>query len=364
MAERHAVPADFFARRTHFVDHLAPVWKVMDWRGKFYVPDCLYEYALSQDIQDVMALKPVESDPLAVAPPGGSPLVTCAYHDMMLAQKARPQRRLILMEHGVGLVFGINHSGYAGGLGLRRRVKLFLSPNEYIRAKTAKSLPHAAQVVVGCPKLDEWGLTPNPSPFASPKYGDRQTANGEGRKKRGKPVVCISFHWNGAHIEPEAGSAFEHYRKVLPELARQADFKLIGHGHPKIIDLLANEYEENGIEVVRDFREVMRRADIYVNDCSSTMYEFLTTGKPVVIMNAPQFRKNKNFGIRFWLYVDIGSQVEGPEELIGAIEATLQDPMKYQEAREKAVKDLFPYLGCSATRAAAAIQGYCGSIYG
>ncbi len=360
MSERQAVPADFFARRTHFVDHLAPVWQAMDWRGKFYVPETLVEYAQNQDVEAV-GLTPANGDPLAVTPPGAAPLVICAYHDMMLASQVRPQRRFILMEHGVGLVFGSNHPGYAGGLGLRRRVKLFLAPNETIRARTAKSLTNAVQVIIGTPKMDEWaapipGPTPNPSPFA-------KTANGEGRKRK-KPVVCISFHWNGSHIEPEAGSAFEHYREFLPELARQKDFKMIGHGHPKFIDRLAAEYEEMGIEVVRDFREVMQRADVYVNDCSSTLYEFCVTGKPVVILNAPWFRRNKKFGIRFWDYTDIGPQVEEPEELIPAIEAILQDPKKYWERRKAMVRDLYPYLGCSAARAAAAIEGYCGAIYG
>jgi hypothetical protein len=344
MGDRKPVAADFFARRPHFVDHLAPAWKAMDWRGKFYVPAYLYDYAVSQGLE-VTALEPIGTNPLEVVPPGFAPLVTCAYHDMQLAINARSQRRMILMEHGVGLVFGCNHPGYAGGLGMRRKVNLFLAPNEYIRAKTAKSLPNASQVVIGTPKLDSWAEAKEPR---MPK----------------KPTICISFHWDGSGIEPEAGTAWMHYQEFLPTLAKEKGFKLIGHGHPKAIDNLAGEYENMGIEVVRDFREVMQRADIYVNDASSTMFEFCVTGKPVVIMNAPWFRKNKRFGIRFWDYSDIGPQVEGPEELVNAIEMMIKYPEQFSGQRQKMVQDLYPHLGYAAKRAAVAIQAYCGAIYG
>ena len=167
---------------------------------------------------------------------------------------------------------------------MRRQADLFLAPNEFIRRKTAKAIPGAPQVVIGTPKLDKWA--------------DLNTKVTKEHKV--KPTVCISFHWNGENVSKEASNAFLHYREVLDELANQPDFTLIGHGHPKYMWFLEQEYQARGIEPVHDFEEVMERADLYVNDCSSTMYEFCVTGKPVVILNAPWFRRDVNLGIRFW----------------------------------------------------------------
>lgn len=339
-------PVDFFARRVHFVDHILPIWEAMEGdRGRFFVPECIAEHAVAKGIQDVIALKSTsQMNAIACAPEGTAPLLVCAYGDLQIAKRKAPQRPIILMEHGVGLTPAQDHAGYAGGTGMRRQADLTLAPNEFIRRKTAKAIPGAAQVVVGTPKLD-W-------------------VSGAKFQVGRKPVVCISFHWNGEKVSREAGNAFLHYRDVLDELANQPDFTLIGHGHPKYIWFLEQEYQARGIEVVRDFEEVMKRADVYVNDCSSTLYEFCVTGKAVVIMNAPWFRRDVNLGIRFWEYTDIGPMVDEPKELLGAIRSQLATPHDYACAREKMVCDLYPYLGHSAQRAAGAILGFAGGKRG
>lgn len=335
-------PIDFFARRTHFIDHLAPIWEALGQRrGTFYVAECILDHALRLriDAQPLKSLNPL--DPLEVAPDGGNPLVVAAYGDLSRAYDVRPQRPFILMEHGVGLTPS-NHSGYAGGTSLRRKVDLFLAPNEYIRAKTAKSLPDARQVVIGTPKLD------------------RAYWQGWYREDP-RPTVAISFHWDGSKaVGPEGGNAFAHYRDVLASLSRTDGFRLIGHGHPRIIDTLVPFYRDLGIEVMRDFREVMARADVYINDCSSTLYEFCVTEKPVIILNAPWFRRETRWGIRFWDYTDIGIQVNEPVELLPAIDRTIDSPDEYRAGRDKAVQDLYPFLGHSAQRAAGAILGFLG----
>lgn len=333
---------DFFARRVHFIDHLAPVWNKLpaDVRGEFYVPAFLLDHAKSHGIDAHGLERPGQLDSIDVIPPGRAPLVTCAYGDMAQTQRGYVNRPKILMEHGVGLTF--KHPGYAGGFGLRTRVNMFLAPNEFIRAKTAQALPQARQEIIGTPKLDEY-IMPDTAP-----------------KAKKKPVVAISFHWDGSRVAPEAGNAFKHYQHILPSLARERGFRLIGHGHPKYIHTLRHYYEDAGIEVVEDFRDVMAQADLYVNDCSSTMYEFCVTGKPVVILNAPWFRKFVNYGIRFWLWTDIGPQVENADGLLQAIESQLSNPGEYFEARKKTVAELYPYLGQSAQRAADALVTHFG----
>lgn len=345
-------PIDFFARREHFIDHMLPVWNALKGnRGRFHIPEYLREYAEMRGVEDAVFLKPLNSSVINVVPDGLTPLLVSAYGDMVIAHRRTPQRPFLMMEHGVGLTFN-GCPGYAGGTGMRQRVAMFLAPNEYIRAKTAKALPGTPQVVIGTPKLD-W--------LASAKFPP------QGRK----PVVAIGFHWNGEKVANEAGNAFLHFKDFVPELARQSEFTLLGHGHPKYRFVLEPFYESLGIEMDWDFTSVMRRADLYVNDCSSTMYEFSATGKPVVIMNAPWFRRGVKHGIRFWDYTDIGPQVEGPEELLDAIRLMLGflpsrqgELFVYHAARKKMTDEPYPHIGHSAERAAGAILGFLGGKHG
>jgi hypothetical protein len=346
---------DFFARRVHFVDHVLPIWEAMEGeRGKFYAPEIIAEYAIGKGITDVIPLRSTtDVNAIQCAPPTDvAPLLVCAYGDLQIARRRSPQRPIILMEHGVGLTPAQDHAGYAGGTGMRRQADLTLAPNEFIRMRTAKAIRGMPQVVIGTPKLDKF----------SRKWEVESRATIR-KVKEGKPVVCISFHWNGEKVSREAGNAFLHYRDALDDLAHQDDFHLIGHGHPKYMWFLEKEYEARGIEVVRDFEEAMLRADLYVNDCSSTLYEFCVTGKPVVILNAPWFRRDVNLGIRFWEYTDIGPQVDEPGELCAAIGEQLSVD-RYACARKKMVHDLYPFLGCSAQRAAGAILGFAGGRRG
>jgi hypothetical protein len=339
--ELWSLPIDFFARRTHFIDHLAPIWKELDSRikGKFYVPGHLYDYARSQNLDGVYSLSPMgyrKQMTLNVRPLGKGPLVTCAYGDMEMGWHGYALRPFILMEHGVGLSFE-THPGYGGGQGLRRNVSLFLAPNQNIFDKTYKTYPTAPQVIIGTPKMDTI-ICQYP-----------ETIN--------DPVIGISFHWNGKAVCPEAGNALDYYMDILPELAK--NYHIVGHGHPKIMHKLTPMYKGCGItDIEGDFERVMSRCDIYINDASSTLYEFTCTGKPVIILNAPWFRKTVHWGIRFWDYTDIGVQVDEPEQLIPAIERTIANPSEFCEQRRKAIDELYPYLGQSAQRAAQAITTF------
>ena len=339
----YGMPPDFFARRTHFVDHLAPIWNELNGhkeKGIFYVPRYLYEYARDRGLK-VQAIPPrAGRKDINVRPPGNGPLVACAYNDMEQGYLSYAQRPLILMEHGVGLSFG--HPGYGGGIGLRKRVCLFLAPNQNIYNKTSGVFPEAPQVIIGTPKMDAY------QPVMP--------------VKKENPVIGISFHWNGKHVCPEAGNALDHYLEILPELA--ARFTLVGHGHPKIIDKLIPIYQNCGITTIeRDFSKVLEMCDIYINDASSTLYEFSCTGKPVIILNAPWFRRDVHHGIRFWQYTDIGVNVDDPVQLVPAVKKTIAHPAQFYKQRLKMVEDLYPYIGCSAKRAAQAITTFLRSKY-
>lgn len=338
-----ARPVDFFATRSHYIDHMAPIWFALDdgLRGSFYVPELIQDYATRKGL-DVTVLKPPGiNNKLDVAPDGDGPLLTCGYMDLQRALRKKPRRPAIFMQHGIGLTF--QNNSYAGGAGMQRDVKLFLDPNEHTRALIAKTFPHKPGVVIGTPKMDKFS-------------NQRSAISGQ---RSGKQVVCISFHWDGSRIAPEAGNAFMHYKDILPELAKNKKFRLIAHGHPRNLGALAHYYEQCGIETVFDFDEVMEYADLYVNDCSSTLYEFCVTGKPVIILNAPWFRRGVHTGIRFWKYTDVGPQVNEGEELLSAISDQLSAKSKaFHSAQREAVKDLYPYLGTSAQRAAEVIEEF------
>jgi len=345
MAQRHwARPIDFFARLSNYIDHMAPVYFALDEsvRGSFYVPALIHKYALSKGLDAVPLKSPGVNNKLDVMPPGSGPVVTSAYGDLQAALRNDPRRPQIFMQHGIGLTFP--HSAYAGGTGMQRDVSLFLDPNEHTRGLIAKTFPNKAGFVVGTPKMDKISAV-------------------SGQRSAGKPVVCISFHWDGSAIAPEAGNALKHYAEILPLLAEQENFKVIGHGHPRIMGGLDPYYRSVGIEAVWDFEEVIQRADLYVNDCSSTLYEFCVTGKPVIILNAPQFRRRVHTGIRFWKYTDVGPMVDDPGELLSAISGQLsaEGEMQYADARSKAVAELYPYLGESAKRAASVIESFVAS---
>lgn len=346
---------DFFARREHFIDHLAPMWRLLPdkARGRFYIHESLRDYLVKHyphhENYGYYIVKSLRENGLSVELPySENPLVTCAYGDFQNAYKQNPNRQFIMLEHGVGLTpfsdYMGDNGGYAGGLGYRRFVDCFLAPNEYIAKKTAKVLD-TMQYVVGTPKLDKWAKEyfwgGNLLPL-NINYSD------EGRFVNKIPTICISFHWNGSHVSPEAGNASSTFGAPEVLLRIKEKYNLVAHCHPKAREQFKPFFEELGIPFIDNFEDVMKIADIYINDCSSTMYEFLVTGKPVIIMNSPHFRKDKHTGIRFWDYTDIGYQVKNPRELMDAIQATIDYPEKHIKQRRKAVADLYPHLGNSA----------------
>jgi hypothetical protein len=237
-----------------------------------------------------------------------------------------------MMEHGTGHGFG--GAAWPNGPGGRDVVNLFLPPNQYTADKI-HSVRDTPCEVIGTPKLD-WVKD------ALFEWHD-------------PPVVCISFHHGHKKRKPpEAGSAFEHYADFIPELKKH--FNLVAHGHPLSRERDVPFFERLGIHFLHDFEEVLRTVDIYVNDLSSTLYEFITAGKPVVVLNAPWFRREVYHGLRFWDYTDIGFNVDEPDELIPAIEATIKDPNLFAQRRKDTVRDLFPYFGSSVQRAVQVIR--------
>lgn len=332
---------DALIRQAYYVPHVAPIWNAVpkERRGKVYVS----EVVMAEARQHIEAqwLEPYEDG--GECGSARNFILTAGYGDALRPTRQNKERRVILMEHGIGLTFG--NAAYADGIGQRTRITHFLVPNQHTLNKLHPNLKDHPAAVIGVPKMDKWA---NKNSFTMPD----------------KPTIAISFHHGDKNARPGgAGSAWEHYAEVLPVLA--ARYKLLLHAHPVFRDdsPLKELYKsimdaKPGTELVDDFEDVLRRADVYLNDASSTMYEFIITGKPVVILNAPWFKKDEQYGIRFWEYADIGEQVDEPSDLLAAMDRAIEHPERHAEQRQQAVRELFPYLGSAAQRAADAILSF------
>lgn len=319
----------FLASLSHYIDHLAPVWTEMGADVPFFVTPGMEEHALAAGV----VARPLRRSEIARS----DVAVVASETDR---QRARPAR-VIRFEHGVGISYGSRHAAYAGGGG-QLNVIAFACPNRYAREPWRRAYPDLPCPVVGVPRLDEWIR--------------------KSHQTRGDPpTVAISFHWY-CEVSPECRTAFPHYKSALPPLAARRDVEVVAHAHPSAQEKLRPYFEKLGVEFLPRFDEVLQRADLYVVDNSSTLYEFAATGRPVVSLNAPWYRRDVHHGLRFWEHADVGVQVDEPEHLNVAIDHALEDPPEQRALREAAVRDVFPLLGRASSAAADAVSSHWTAI--
>lgn len=299
---------DLLADHPHYLAHVDPVWN-----------------ALPADIRGAVIERRTMKQPQS--------------HAVLLASGADVRRardlgytRIALLEHGIGQSYLNQRSpSYPGAPG-RGSVGLFLSPNATASARDRATYPDARHAIVGDPVID---TIP---------------------RREGEPngTVAISFHWGWDGI-PEMRSAFPHYREILPALVEAFPGRVIGHAHPRVAGAMERHYRKAGIPFVADWREVCRRADVYACDSSSTLYEFASTGRPVVVLNQPAYRREVDHGLRYWEAADVGIQVDDPQALVAAIDEALVDPPERQENREEALQLVYQPRTGAAARAAGEI---------
>jgi CDP-glycerol glycerophosphotransferase (TagB/SpsB family) len=165
-------------------------------------------------------------------------------------------------------------------------------------------------------------------------------------------VVAVSFHWD-CQVAQETRSSFIFFRSGL---ALSKNYKLIGHGHPRMFDRLKPWYDRKGIETERSFTEVLKKADLYVCDNSSSLFEFAATGRPVVVMNPPFYRRGIRHGLRFWDAADVGLSLERPSDFNTVVLRALKDPAQSKVNRAAALDLVYSHRdGTSAERAASAL---------
>ena len=319
------IKVDALSREPHHAEHIYPTWLALPeaLRGTFYVHPNMLGHAQAAGIDAV---------DVTTAPTGGPLTLVASYRDLKLARTLG--RLVVYSEHGAGQSY-VNTDGSPIGSGSyigahdRAGVVATLVPGRLAAERHSAVHPTIPAYQVGCRKLDQQHRQPRPI--------------------REKPVVAISFHW-ACRVCAETRGAFNHYRAVLPKLAER--FEMIGHGHPREIRRMRRYYDRAGIEVVESFDEVIERADVYGVDNSSTMYEWASLDRPVVVLNAPWFRKNVEHGLRFWSHADVGPMVSGPGQLAAAIEQAIEDRPEVVKRRREIVSDIYVATDGNATERA------------
>lgn len=313
---------DFYIAEEHFKDHMNPVFNMLAEAG--YAVRWITKEKAS-DSQSDFAVVAANGDLIRAADDG---------------------KIVFFMEHGAGQSYNVRHASYAGGPN-RENVCLFLDPGPHVTAANALYYPEIPSVKVGVPKLDKRHLAHTKEP----------------RDPGAVPVVAFSFHWDCV-ICPETGSGFEYFKSAVAEIAELAnretpEFKIIGHSHPRCRAKLKKFYADHNVEFVENFEEVMDRADVYVCDNSSTIFEFASIGKPVVLMNPPSYRKFVNHGLRFWKFETLGPNADSRAELLPAIRTALQDSVETKAERDKLIRQVYYSLDGKATeRAVEAILSF------
>lgn len=292
------------ASEVHYLDHLAPIWLALpeEQRGPLW---------LGTKARAVRDRAEFYGIPSSLSPPEEGVALTCSGTDLSRVGKLVPT---VFTEHGCGMSWsGASPKSYVGGQ--RGLARLVTVPNPRAAAQQRKA-PGPPVLDLGSePWLDQW----------------RQRGPIDG-------PACISFHWD-CKVVPETRSAIFAYREALPELAKV--MPLIGHAHPRIWPLAKQVYLDAGIEPVKDFAEVMRRASLYIVDVSSTAYEFATLDRPVLSLNLDSYRRKVDHGLRFWDAIP-GLQCDSPRDLVDrALEAS-EDPVEAVWARRRAVSLVFP----------------------
>lgn len=315
------MPVDLLVSLPHYADHLYPIWQAIPDVHKGDV------YAAATAASRFAEVKPLKLG-------GRTPdrLTLVAGHPDLLRLKYRTG---VFIEHGIGQSYAGRagtaaiHPAHPGGRN-RDKAILFLCPNTYAAARERKAYPNTQVEIIGSPRLAELQTIRRDPPAD-------------------KPVVCVSTHWPSM-VSTEAGSAWHHWSRAFADLAKNPDYTVIGHAHPRVFPQLKRHYERMGIEPVPSFTDVIHRTSAYCFDNSSSGFEAAAVGIPVVVLDAPWWRQNLSHGGRFWTWADIGPRILDQDALPNAIKSTLtKQPWPGAEER---LAQVFPAVENPAVHAA------------
>jgi hypothetical protein len=267
--------------------------------------------------------------PLKNGMPRGEAVLVGSGRDLSIA-RGLGYKRIAYAEHGIGQSYGNRNPSYPGGV-KRDAVGLFLSPNATAAKADSNAYPDAWVAQIGDPRLDTL-------PAANSSLD----------------VIAFSFHWN-CFVAKETLSTLRYWGPYIATLKQR--YRLVGHGHPRAPEV-ERFCHKQGIPFIKDFDDVVRQASLYICDNSSTIYEFASTGRPVLLLNAPWYRREVEFGLRFWEAAGVGLHVDSPEELAEKVQSALDDPPAVRHERERALDMAYAVRTGAADRAALALASW------
>lgn len=299
---------DFFASHPHYVDHAAPVW--------FALPEANRGAFISPHLDRAGIVSTEKPDPSRL----------CVFLSYGESRHLTARKRLAFLAHGAEQMYGNTPP-------VRKdpRIELILTnPNAHARSQQMN--PKATVLSLGCPKMDAY--------------------HGREFPRHDPPVIAVSHHWHQRNI-PEASSAYPWSADAIVALSKR--FTVLGHKHPADKRDIQGFYAHHGIEFVPDFSDILDRADLYICDNSSTLYEFAATDRPVVCLSPPDYRRRANHGLRFWGAIP-GVECAVAHTLTACVEEALCDTPARQELRRKAVHAAYGQMdGQASLRAAEAL---------
>ena len=315
---------DFLATEPHFLDHLAPLYHQIP-NSSFYLSDNLLEKGHELNIKAKNLTDRTKSNLTVVS----------SYGDL---KKARENgSRVVLSEHGAGQSYIGSDSGSYVGAADRRGVVAVLTPGIIQANKHIESYPMIPAYPVGVPKLDKYHQNLN-------LYNS----------KIDKQTIVISFHWD-CKIVPETRSCFRFYKTIIKQM--KEDFNIKIHGHPRGMKKFKAFADYIGVEYLETFDEVINQGWIYCCDNSSTIFEWISLDRPVILLNSHLYRRYINHGMRFWEFADIGPSVNTPKTFPDILTEFLTSNQNYQQRRTEVKNQVyFKPDGQGAKRAALALE--------
>lgn len=175
-----------------------------------------------------------------------------------------------------------------------------------------------------------------------------------------KPGAVILYN---PHFHPTLGSWSRWGRVVLDAIARDDRYNLIFAPHIRLFETASSEeravfkaYAEHprihvdlGGPAAADMTYT-QRADLYLGDVSSQVYEFLRVPKPCLFLNTEGADWRGDPSYQHWLY---GPVLNSPEHLPEAIDMAFATHSDYRQAQLQGIADTFDVSSISASERAA-----------
>lgn len=257
----------------------------------------------------------------------------------------------------VQLLHGLadKNSAFSGRLDLFN--SLFLTgPNhqqvfEKVRANN-KKLKHIKTYEVGYPKLDE---------VINNKLDKNQILSGLGLDKNIPTVVyaptwelTASLHANGLKIIDALASLDVNVLvKLHPMSFRDPKFTFANGGIDWKAILAATEIKHANVKSILDpnANPYLIASDLMITDASGVGLEFMTTNKPLVFIDVPEFFENCGYGGVEDICRVAGELVTDISDLGDVVTENLKDPGKYESQRQEFSSKLLFNPGQAAEKA-------------